>query len=34
MSSKGAILYKKKLNMDNVPPQYVQAIEIQSISKI
>ena len=34
MSSKGGILYKKKLNMDNVPQQYTQALEIASVSKV
>ena len=34
MNSKGKILYKKKLNMDNVPQQYTQGIEIQSVSKV
>ena len=34
MSSSGHILYKKKINMENVPQQYAQGIEIASVSKI
>lgn len=34
MSSTGRILYKKKMNMENVPQQFGQGIEISNISKI
>lgn len=34
MSSKGAILYKKKINMDNMPSTFSQGIEISSVSKV
>ena len=34
MSSSGKILYKKKMNMENVPHPLVQGLEISNVSKV